>query len=217
MTTLDHIVIIAKSLSEGLDYCENQLGVRPPKGGEHERMGTYNHLLNLRSGVYLEVIAVNPFARTPERARWFGFDSPAQHARLVSGPYLATFVVRTKNIDAVARKLPTLGLVQGMERGTLHWQITIRDDGALVENGTLPSVIEWPDGIEPTMVMPDLGYRFLRLDIYHPQPHRLENMWEQIELCDGRLSVHPCDSAQAPYLVAHIETPDGIKTISGRA
>ncbi|HYD79278.1 MAG TPA: VOC family protein [Paucimonas sp.] len=217
MTVLDHIVIVAASLPEGLDYCEAQLGVRPPKGGEHPRMGTHNHLLKLGAGVFLEVIAINPAADAPAGPRWFGMDSPQQRTRCANGPYPATFVVRTKNIAATANRLPEVGAVQDMTRGVLQWKITIPEDGLLVEGGTLPSLIEWPESVEPTDFMPDAGYRLLRLEAHHPQPQVLRRKWDLIGLADDRLSIRACGSEAAPYLVAVIDTPAGRKTISGKA
>jgi hypothetical protein len=217
MTVLDHLVIVAESLAQGLEYCEAQLGIRPPKGGEHKRMSTHNHLLSLGNGVYLEVIAVNPDASAPAHPRWFGLDSPVQRLRLAKGAFLSTFVARTRDIATIAAMLPELGAVQDMERGALHWQITIPDDGLLVERGTLPTLIEWPDGVEPTSLMPDLGYRFERLEAYHPQPDELRRLWEKVMLNDSRLSIHACEPLQSPYLVALIDTPDGPRTISGKA
>jgi hypothetical protein len=217
MTTLDHIVIAAESLPQGLDYCETMFGIRPPMGGEHTRMGTHNHLLNLGNGVYLEVIAINPDANAPARPRWFGLDSPGQRMRLAKGAYLSTFVARTRHIASVAGMLPEIGAVQDMTRGALQWQITIPADGLPVENGTLPTLIEWPEGVEPTRFMPDLGYRFERLEVYHPEPAKLRLLWDRIMLDDSRLSIHACDPAQAPYLIAYIDTPGGLKTISGMA
>lgn len=216
MTRLDHIVIVADSLPQGLDYCETLLGIRPPKGGEHDRMGTHNHLLNLGNDTFLEVIAINPAGTQPVRPRWFGMDSSAQRMRLASGPFLATFVVRTKAINTVARKLPAIGGVQDMERGMLHWKITIPENGLLVENGTVPTVIEWPEGVEPTSLMPDLGYRIDRLEAYHPNPQTLKRMWNELGLDDARVSIHACNISEAPHLVAYINTPGGLKAISGR-
>jgi hypothetical protein len=216
MTVLDHIVIVADTLPQGFDYCEAVLGVRPPKGGEHPRMGTHNHLLKLGDSTYLEVIAVNPAAPVPDRARWFGMDSLSQRQRMARQPFLAAFVARTADIESKAASLSALGRVIDMERGDLHWKITVPDDGNLVEGGTVPTVIEWPQGVEPVTRMAELGCRLERLVACHPQPERLRELWARIDLCDDRLSIEACRADEAPYLKARIDTPSGPRILSGR-
>ena len=65
---IDHLVIAAPTLAEGVDWCEQTLGVSPGPGGAHALFGTHNRLLRLAicSGqpCYLEIIAVDP-AATP--------------------------------------------------------------------------------------------------------------------------------------------------------
>ena len=207
-STLDHIVIVASVLEEGVDFCERTLGVKLTKGGEHVRVGTHNYLLNLDGGVYLEVIAINPDAGATDCPRWFGMDWPDQRKRAAEGPYLATFVARTNDIFRATTALPQLGLVRDMQRGALEWKITIRDDGGLVEGGSVPTVIQWPDGVHPTMKLPQSGCRLLRLEAFHPQPLQLKSAWESIGLAeDDRLCI---GAAPAPCLVAQIATPHGI-------
>lgn len=207
-STLDHIVIVASALKEGVDFCERTLGVKLSKGGEHVRVGTHNYLLNLDGGVYLEVIAINPDAGPTDCPRWFGMDWPDQRQRAAKGPYLATFVARTNDVSRATEALPQLGPVRDMQRGTLEWQITIRDDGGLVEGGCVPTVIQWPDGVHPTMKMPQSGCRLLRLEVFHPQPLQLKSAWESIGLSEGdQLRI---GTAPSPCLVAHIATPQGI-------
>ena len=81
-----------------------------------------------------------------------------------------------------------------MSRGTLNWQIAIRDDGGLMEKGLLPMLIEWPaskspnpdrtdhtsepattasedpEYQHPAAAMADLGLRLRRLELSHPDP-----------------------------------------------
>ncbi|WP_420474204.1 VOC family protein [Noviherbaspirillum sp. ST9] len=213
-STLDHIVIVASALEEGVDFCEKKLGVKLAPGGEHIRVGTHNALLNLGSGVYMEVIAVNPKAAATDCPRWFGMDWPEQRKRAAGGPYLATFVARTNDISHAVTELSQLGPVRDMQRGALEWRITIRDDGALVEGGTLPTVIQWPDGAHPTQKMPASGCSLVRLDVFHPQPTHLREAWRRIGLAeDERLRIASAASSP-PGLVAHVATPAGIVTLN---
>lgn len=209
-STLDHIVIVASALEEGVDFCEKKLGVKLAQGGEHVRVGTHNALLNLGSGVYLEVIAVNPKAVATDCPRWFGMDWPDQRERAADGPYLATFVARTNDISHAVAELPYIGPVRDMQRGALEWQITIRDDGALVEGGALPTVIQWPDGVHPTQKLPASGCSLVRLDVFHPQPAHLREAWGRIGLAeDDRLRINEAAVA-LPRFVAHVATPGGV-------
>lgn len=214
VSTLDHIVIVANRLEEGADACEGMLGVRPQKGGEHARLGTHNFLLNLAHGAYLEIIAINPAAPKPAFPRWFGMDRRTQGSKAGGGLHLTTFVVRTNDITAASNNLPALGPVCDMQRDALHWQITIPADGALVESGAVPTVIQWPDGVHPTRSMSDSGIQLACLEIRHPQPAHLETLWARIGLhVDHRLRILPCAADAAPRLTAHLLTPSGTVTL----
>jgi hypothetical protein len=143
-------------------------------------------------------------------------DSLTQRQRVARQPFFATFVARTTNIGPIAAALPALGGVIDMERGDLHWKISVPDDGSLVEGGTVPTVIEWPQGVEPVTRMADLGCRLERLVAFHPQPEYLRELWARIDLYDDRLSIEACPADEAPFLMARIDTPSGPRMLSGR-
>jgi hypothetical protein len=77
MTELDHIVVAAHTMAQGLAYVEALLGVAMAPGGAHPRMATHNHLLRLGDAVFLEVIAIDPAGQKPARPRWFDLDNIA--------------------------------------------------------------------------------------------------------------------------------------------
>ena len=60
---LDHLVVLADTLSEGVSWCEATLGVTPGPGGEHPLFGTHNRLLSIAATgfalAYIEIIAIN--------------------------------------------------------------------------------------------------------------------------------------------------------------
>ena len=56
---LDHLVVVAPDLAEGIAHVRDCLGVAMPEGGRHREMGTRNHLLRLGDATFLEVIAVD--------------------------------------------------------------------------------------------------------------------------------------------------------------
>ena len=101
-----------------------------------------------------------------------------------------------------------------MQRDTLQWKITIPDDGALIENGVVPMLIEWPAGVHPVQTMPDLGCRLMRLEVHHPQPEKLTAMWTRIGLHrTNKLAMQQAAPNTKPSLLAHIATPDGMKIL----
>jgi len=210
----DHLVIVTAVLEEGVDFCEKTFGVKMAKGGEHVRVGTHNYVLALDDGIYLEVIAINPNAGPLNCPRWFGMDVPEQRARAAEGPFLATFVARTGNIAQAVQAYPRLGPVRDMQRNTLEWQITIPDDGGFLEGGTIPTVIQWPEGVHPTQKLPASGCRLERLEAFHPQPSRLREAWSSIGLQENELlSIREASNGDAPFLVARIATPNGVVTL----
>jgi hypothetical protein len=213
VSRLDHLVIVAASLEQGVAWCEARLGAAPSRGGEHLRMGTHNRLLYLGSSLYLEIIAINPAAGQPEFVRWFGMDDPVLRHRVAVAPELRTFMVATDDIASANAVLPQLGAIEQMRRGDLQWQITVRPDGVLQEGGCLPGLIQWPKGVHPSAGMQDTGCRLVCLEVRHPDPARLAAQWRAIGLQqDDQLVLQ---TAAAPYLVARVATPNGVIAIGG--
>lgn len=215
-TRLDHLVLIAASLEQGAAYCQRALGVTPAAGGRHDAMGTHNLVLNLGRQTYLEVIAIDPLAAPLARARWFGMDSPEQRQRLQQSPYLATFVAATDDVSALVDRLPQLGQLATMQRGNLTWQITLTQTGAMNQHGAVPSVIQWPAGVHPTssMAAPEFG-GLRRLQVFHPQPAAVRTTWREMGLAqEERLTLELGDPSQDTRLVAWLDTPRGLRSLS---
>lgn len=213
-TELDHIAVSAATLEEGAAWIERMLGVAPPKGGAHPKMGTHNHLLRLGGRVYLEVITIDPDAPSPGRPRWFSLDEPEMQRSLAAGPRLIGWVARTRGIHQVAAHSPIdPGKPETMTRGALEWLFTVPSDGRLREGGAFPPLIEWPaDRPMPVESMPDLDCRLLAFEIGHPDPDRLNAAFDAIGLDRGGLvSVHR--DPDGPSLRARIDTPRGIVEI----
>lgn len=165
---VDHLVVGAATLEQGVAWCEATLGVVPAAGGRHPLMGTHNRLLAIGSAAfaqaYLEIIAVDPDATPPVRPRWFGLDEPAVRERLVAAPQLLHWVARTRDLDADLQASRALGVDPGAvvaaERetpaGTLRWRLTIPDDGEPRAHGAWPTLIAW-DGPHPSAMLPASG------------------------------------------------------------
>ncbi len=174
---LDHLVVAAATLDQGVAYLEEKLGVMVPQGGNHPLMGTHNRLMQLGDGAFLEVIAIDPDAAPPGRARWYALDDPAMQARIATRPALITWVVRTNDIEGAVRMSSVLpGPVIEGRRGDLVWQITVPDDGSMPEDGLFPTLIQWPGALKedgPAPNMANLGCTLETLTLFQSGPARL--------------------------------------------
>lgn len=207
---LDHITVTAFSLEAGAAFVREALGVSPQIGGEHPRMSTHNLLLRLGDSMFLEVIAPNPAVPAPSRPRWFALDSLGHR----SPPSLSTWVVRTTDIRAAAdAATEPLGDVEPMSRGALDWLITIPADGSVPLDGVSPALIEWHTDVHPASRLDDQGLCLAGLDIFHPNPDRVSRLLASLEL-GTPVCVHEAPPGARAHLVAHIDTPQGRRTLS---
>lgn len=164
MFTLDHLVVAARTLDEGVDWCEAALGVRPTAGGQHVFMGTHNRVFDVSSPAfarsYLEIIAIDPSLPAPAHARWFDLDDTWMQQQLARGPQLVHWVARVDDIDTARAAMLATGVdcgeVMQAERGALRWRITVRADGRRMQAGAAPALIEWA-GAHPTDALAPSG------------------------------------------------------------
>jgi hypothetical protein len=212
-TRIDHIVIGADSLAQGVDYVKNCLGVHIPYGGEHVKMGTHNHLMQLGDNIFFEVIAINPEAAPPNRPRWFGLDDPFIRQQIQIEPRLLTWVVNTDNLnELIGQASFTPGNPELLSRGNLSWHFGLPGDGRLLSGGMLPYAMEWETDNHPSVNMADLGCSFQGLEIYHPYPVWFQSALDSIGAAD-LIKITPLPKNHPPYLAAHIGTPHGVKTM----
>jgi len=216
---LDHLVIMAASLAEGVAWCEATLGVTPGPGGEHPLMGTHNRLLRIATAdfplAYLEIIAINPVANKDQRTLgscWFDMENPLLADQVARhGPQLIHWVARVPDVRAAVARLAALGIHRGdvieasraTPNGLLQWQITVRPDGQRLFGGCLPTLIQWSD-THPAASMPESGVTLLSLSLQHPDATALQTA------CDG-LGLTPCRVTTGPArLSARLKTPKGL-------
>lgn len=215
-TRLDHLVIGAATLQQGVEYVRDLLGVELPVGGEHPRMGTHNHLMQLGPETFLEILAINPAAPAPPRPRWFGLDDPFVRAQLRQQPRLLTWVVNTPDLAQIHQQSQVaLGTIEPMTRGALNWLITIPDDGHLPGAGLVPTVIQWQTAEHPAHKMAKLGCSLAKLTLYHPQLDWLRQSLATLGITD-QIDLQALPANHPPYLVAQIETATGRKTLSSQ-
>ena len=192
MTTaarIDHLVVAADTLPQGVAWCEAALGVTPGPGGEHPLMGTHNRLLRIATvdhpRAYFEIIAADPAVPEPpgRRRRWYDLDDAALRAAIrAQGPRLVHWVAQVPDMRQALAALDRLGIDRGpaltasrmTPRGLLEWQITVRDDGQRLFDGCLPTLITWGE-THPATAMPDSGVTLHRLSLRHPRADLLRS------------------------------------------
>ena len=225
-TQIDHLVVMAASLDQGVQWCEDTLGITPGPGGEHEKYGTHNRLFKIATPqfplAYFEIIAINPAAVIPKRAqvpRWFDMDDAALQKAVAQGPRLIHFVSSTQDVKAARHLLRTQGIERGQvvhasrksSKGTLNWQITVREDGERLFNGCLPTLIQWgkPEATDPLRLhprnsLPRSGVTLQSLTLSHPSSDKLQAAFEAIGLTSIAIKTGPAN------LVASLQTPKGL-------
>jgi len=225
-THIDHLVVVAHTLEQGVQWCEATLGITPAAGGEHAQYGTHNRLFKIATPAhplaYFEIIAINPDAKRPANAtakRWFDMDDAALQAAVKLEPRLVHFVANTDDMQAARRALKALEIDRGpavkasrhSRRGLLEWQITVREDGQRLFNGTLPSLIQWgaadasePLRLHPRNSLPRSGVSLQGLAISHPTAPKLQAAFEAMGLSGIPIETGPAN------LTATLKTPKGL-------
>ena len=212
-TKIDHLVIGAATLTQGVSYVKDHLGVDMPYGGVHTKMGTHNHLMRIGNDAFLEIIAVNHDIEAPNRPRWYGLDDPFIRQQIEIHPSLLTWVVNTRNIKNLIRQSTfSLGKAELISRGNLSWYFGLPDDGRLLAGGMLPYAIEWQTDKHPSANMADLGCSFYNLEIYHSNPRWLQSALSSVGALD-LVKIKALPNTEAPYMIAYINTPYGIKKL----
>ena len=195
---LDHLAVQATSLEEGVDHVEAALGVRLSAGGQHPLMGTHNRLLGM-GREYFEVIAIDPNAPAPKRARWFDMD------RFNGGPRLTNWIVAVEDMKATLDQMPTAaGQPIALSRGDLSWQMAVPDNGILPFDGIFPAIISWMSDLHPAGMLEDKGVRLMQLNVSHPDAGDLRALLAPLA-ADARIAFHK----GSPALQAEFSTPNG--------
>ena len=203
MTGIDHIVVSAATLDQGVAHVEAALGVTLAGGGKHPLMSTHNRLLGL-GDLYLEVIAIDPAAPDPGRPRWFDLD------HFAGPPRLTNWVAQADDLPAaLANCPPGLGQPVEMTRGAYRWDYTVPADGCLPFDGSFPALLHW-HGRRPPDDLPDSGLRLTRFELVHPRAEALRRALTAV-IADPRLVV---TEGAAKAMRAEFTGPDGRKVLT---
>ncbi len=207
---LDHLVVAAATLAEGVAWSEAMLGVTPGVGGRHALMGTHNRVFSIASAAfphaYFEIIAIDTQAPSPGRRRWFDLDDTALQATVAREPQLIHWVARCSDIVAACAGWREVGIDRGevlaaerdTPQGMLRWRISVRRDGARLFDGALPTLIEWGD-VHPADAMLASGVTLEALRVGGLP----EDLWPRIATAGVRCA------SDGPPLVATLSTSRG--------
>lgn len=201
---LDHLAIACQDLESGARAVEDALGVPLEPGGRHEIMATWNRLLSLGPGLYLEVIAPDPLRPPPDRPRWFGLDRAPARATLTN------WVCRTHDMTRALAMLPEgSGTPTPLRRDGLSWEMAVPDSGRWPLGGAVPALIRWEEGEHPSRRLPDRGCRLVSLAIRAPEIAGLLDMAPELARLPGVTFAEG-----PPSLTAQISTPTGLKVLT---
>ena len=211
MLKLDHITVIAPSLAEGLAHVRACLDLDVPFGQRHAYMGTHNHLLQLGDTVYLEIVALDPEADAPGRARWFGLDDRKKvRSDWDEGRRLRGWVARTDAIDAVIASQGIFGAKVALPAVNSAFDFAIPGDGSLPLDGAAPSIIDRRGKPRSMATMADLGARLRSFTLEHPDPAAVETLYRALAVDRPPAIVR----GQRLRYRAQIETPAGLKELT---
>jgi len=211
-TRLDHIVIAAQSLDQGRVWARETLGVDAVGGGRHDGLATHNTLLNLDHQRYLEIIAVDPDAGKPDFPRWFGLDTAEVREHIAHGPRLVAWVARCLGTPGAIEQLATTqgydaNVVRPAARADFRWRFAFTPDGARINGGTLPHLIQWDSATHPCERLPDSGLSLTSLVLGTPEPEATSAMLDALKFTDSGVHIGQSSSAQ---VVATIRSPRGV-------
>ena len=203
---LDHLLIGAPTLDDGIAWLEERTGVRAVIGGSHPGLGTWNALASLGPRQYVEIIAPDPAQPGVPT-----FDVPG--LREFPTPRIAAWAARGEQLEGIAGRLPENLTCAAPRQGSrvrpdgtrLAWTLAFPKDhrhGAYT--GVLPFLIEWEsDEAHPGRSTPS-GLRPGSLSLRHPEREALEKA-----LCSLGIEAN-VQAAAEPQIQVELETPRGL-------
>ncbi|MEP0072411.1 MAG: VOC family protein [Marinomonas sp.] len=203
---IDHIVVGADSLEQGIDALQKTLGVALPKASKHDAMSTHNCVAPVGNERFIEILSIDPDAPEPGRARWFAMDNPEIQASFKEKASAYHWVVGTSDLDAVVANSPIeMGEIVTFTRGERSWRLNIPKDGSLAEEGLIPTFIEWSPGAHPSTGMVELGLSLEEVVLTHPEPAKLKEMLSML----GVLELASVVEGSEKNIAFKMKTPSG--------
>jgi Glyoxalase-like domain len=205
MIKLDHLVIGARTLEQGVNYVKTILGSEPIGGGKHLGQGTHNKVMRLGDDVYLEVIAPDPDSDV--QPKWFSLGDDTMLESLAKSPRLIAYVAQTDELETLLKETQYPLEAREAQRSELRWQFGFSKDGKLLADGLLPYLIQWQSN-HPAWTMPDSGCHLVRLQGFHPEPANIQQTLQELGFADITVQY-----SEVPNLKAVIKTLDGLKVL----
>ena len=176
---VDHLILGARDLDEGIRRFEERTGVRPMVGGEHPGRGTRNALVSLGPGLYIEILA--PQASAPDAGR-------VAELRALTDLVPYGWAVFVRDVDAARRRLGDAGLgLSEIQPGS-----RARPDGSLLQWKTfdvekpkiagIPFFIRWGDGTTHPSQDSPAGCRLQRLRVATPDAAAMRRAFAALPL-----------------------------------
>ena len=203
-TIVDHLLLGAADLDQGLTLVREKTGLNPVIGGSHPGVGTRNALLPLGNRQYLEIIAPDP----AQQAFTYQTD-----LRELQEPRLITWAAATRDISATARDARDAGLeVIGPRDGSrrkpdgevLHWKtLGIKNNCTISGVAPIPFFIQWGEGVQHPSQDGAASCRLESLEFVHPESRQVANVLRKLGI---EAKVKPGQEAR---LTATLSTPKG--------
>ena len=198
---IDHIVYAVHDLEQGMAFMEQQTGIKPKIGGQHQGLGTWNALLSLGPEMYLEILAPDPSQGI--QPAWLGLDD-------LKHPRITRWAAKSNDL----RNLTSFALQQNIEIGKvlpfnrktpdgllLSWELT--DPKANAGDGLIPFFIDWQDTKHPETSL-EKGCQIKELKAFHPNASFIKEMLLALEI---ELTVV---EGPSPKIELTLNTPKGI-------
>lgn len=204
---LDHLLIGAPTLEDGIAWLEDRTGVRALKGGAHAGLGTWNALASLGPAQYIEIIAPDPDQPGVET-----FYVPS--LRDFKEPRIATWAARGDDpFPRFTETLPPGFICEPPRTGSrvrpdgtrVAWSLAFprhADRGSL--DGALPFFIEWEPGSPHPGLSAPSGLRLVSVSIAHPAHAALNEALLALGIEDE------AREAATPSIRVELDTPRGV-------
>ena len=197
---LDHLILGARDLDQGIRWVEKFTGVRAAFGGVHPGRGTQNALLALGPRCYLEILTPDPHQHS---LTWY------RELTTLIEPRLIAWAVHANDLAELAALATSAGFsVDGPAEGSrsrpddkvLRWQLLHLQHN---HEGLLPFFIEWhPESVHPSADAP-VGCRLTSFYLQSPDPLGLTRTCQTLGV---GVTV---EEGPAPLLCARITGPRG--------
>lgn len=202
LSRVDHLLLAAPDLEDGINVVEDLLGIRAFIGGRHIGLGTRNALIAIGPASYLEIIAPDPEQTTYRKPRILGIDE-------LKAPKLVAWAAKGDDLEHLASMDLGGGLNlgevlsssrSGPDGAELNWRFT--DPFTIIADRIVPFFINWDQSQHPaSQAAPGAAMVDFRAE--HPEPDVVRGQLDKLGLD------LPVSRGLEPALVATIECPKG--------